>query len=907
MRRVLGLCGLLTIAFAARGQGPAADWQTITTPHFRVHYPAPYEAWAARAASRVESIRDAVTAEIGFTPDEVIDVIVSNPIADPNGVAWPILRSPRVVFYTDAPDPEEQIGAYSDWIDLLAVHEVAHVIHMSRPSRNPTRRFIEQYVLPISPITLEAPRWVLEGYATVIEGRLTGAGRPPGTMRALILRKWAAAGNMPTYDELDGDGRFLGMSMAYLAGSAYLEWLEQRSGAGSLRNLWRRMTARQQRSFDEAFTGVFGDSPDRLYGVFVAELTASAMAIHRATPDHDGDLWMETARASGDPSVSYDGTQLAMVQRERDEPPRLVVYDTSANDEEQRKYDKRIKEMLERDPEDVAPLRTSPLPRDEFNSYRAPDGGDITTPRWLRDGSAILFAHRQPDAEGYLHHDLFLWEPETGYSERLTHLADVRDADPFPDGRSAVAVRSRYGMTQLVRVDLGTGAITAITEPGFNPVAHPRLNVDGTKIAYIRHQSGAWSIVTREVASGTERVIPGYTWPEWDRKSPNDLFATWSSRGFAEVHHIAGDGSVRWLTRSTGGAFQPAPAPDGRVFFMSLEPDGFVVRVIDGANEAPAVADIDLAFVPAVAPLAARTEPFTLGRIAAGEPYGIGRQEWSTVSGVNAAVDETAIELGLRFGDILGRLSTLVIGSFGRENGQDGLAVASVWRGWPVEVAAHVFHAEDQRETREGIEVRGGWERYTPLTALRIEAGGLAGDVDLGFAAAGLALERLVGSWSADAFLAAAAETGSFDHARGSIDVEVSRGNMRFGMGYQYDVAKEGDFVEVGGLPSSIVPDSAFAKRIFDPALAAGTLRGERYNGFRAEAQLPVIPLTGFYQKHRTDLDDASLAGVTLSLSSDPFPILRVPGLDATLGAAMRVDDSEDDDIQWWIGMRWRP
>ena len=37
------------------------------------------------------------------------------------------------------------------------------------------------------------------------------------------------------------------MSMAYLLGSAYLEWLEERAGPGSLRNLWARMTARTPR------------------------------------------------------------------------------------------------------------------------------------------------------------------------------------------------------------------------------------------------------------------------------------------------------------------------------------------------------------------------------------------------------------------------------------------------------------------------------------------------------------------------------------------------------------------------------------------------------------------------------------------------------------------------------------
>ena len=39
-------------------------------------------------------------------------------------------------------------------------------------------------------------------YATVIEGRLTGAGRPSSTLRALILRQWAANGRLNSCREI---------------------------------------------------------------------------------------------------------------------------------------------------------------------------------------------------------------------------------------------------------------------------------------------------------------------------------------------------------------------------------------------------------------------------------------------------------------------------------------------------------------------------------------------------------------------------------------------------------------------------------------------------------------------------------------------------------------------------------
>ncbi|MGN6185857.1 MAG: TolB family protein, partial [Thermoanaerobaculia bacterium] len=450
MRRLSLIAVLLAmIAIDTHAQGPAHDWRTIETKHFRVHYPREFEAWAMRGAERLEPIHDAVSKEVGSTPKQVIDVLVMNPIAEPNGSAWTFLDTPRIIFWTEPPGPDEQLGAYGNWIDLLAVHEVAHVVHMLRPSRNPFERFIETSVLPLNPITLHAPRWVLEGYATLVEGRLTGAGRPSSTIRALILRQLAETGRVPTDAQLNSDPRFLGMSMAYLMGSAFLEWLEQRNGPESLRNVWARMTARQRRSFDAAFIGVFGERPDRLYGQFLAEVTASAIAVRRARALQQGVLFQETPRASGNPAVSPDGSQLAVVIRAKDKPEKLVVWSTAAADEEEKKFRERLEKVLGRDPEDVAPLRTKPLPREPKHELVMPDGGDIQNPRWSRDGKSIVFAHRAPDAEGVLHFDLYRWD--FANVTRITHLADVRDADLIDDD-TMIAVRSRDGVTELVTV-----------------------------------------------------------------------------------------------------------------------------------------------------------------------------------------------------------------------------------------------------------------------------------------------------------------------------------------------------------------------------------------------------------------------------------------------------------------------
>ena len=243
MRRA-GLAALLFLACGtAAAQGPAADWRTVETAHFRIHYPAPFAAWALHAAGEIEAIHARVTDYVGYVPARRIEVVVADPLANANGTAVPFLDRPEILLWTSAPESESSIGDYGDWMELVATHEIAHIVHLARPRNRSSAVLVLLSPAPFGPLALASPEWVTEGYATIVEGALTGSGRPGSSFRAMVLRQLAIEGKLPDYGDLDGAQGWLGGAIPYLVGSAYLEWLSDRDGKDALPRLWKRMAS----------------------------------------------------------------------------------------------------------------------------------------------------------------------------------------------------------------------------------------------------------------------------------------------------------------------------------------------------------------------------------------------------------------------------------------------------------------------------------------------------------------------------------------------------------------------------------------------------------------------------------------------------------------------------------------
>jgi hypothetical protein len=386
--------------------------------------------------------------------------------------------------------------------------------------------------------------------------------------------------------------------------------------------------------------------------------------------------------------------------------------------------------------------------------------------------------------------------------------------------------------------------------------------------------------------------------PEWSRANDGEIYFVAIAGGRMDLHVLDASGAHRPVTRSSGAAISPASSPDGRLFFMGLETEGYVVRVLSGTVVPPALPDPE--------PLPARSA-FAERALPPSQHYGTGRQEWSVITGENFAPGGTAIEAGIRLGDVIGRLDTLAMASFGRRDAPQGAAVASAWRGWPVGIAAHLFRAEEASIDLKGGELRVFRTLHFPRHRLDWNGGVLLANESRRFAFGEVTGRTRVVRPSAriDGRITLGGEAGSqWRHSRGEARVAARLAGLTFALSHERRSTSEEARISLGGLGSSIIPQSAYSGRVLDPALPPGILGGDRYDGSRAS--LYIGSATLFYQRHV--LERAfSLAGVAFETSSDPLPIINFPGFRLTAGVARILSEPLRGRTRWWFGIRYTP
>ena len=480
--------------------------QTIETEHARIHFHKDYQAFAQQVASKFEPIYADVSDRVGFEQNDKLDFLIGDDFHQANGYAIPLTAGKIVKIFSSSPRSEEALGSYSDWLDLVISHELTHKIHLSEPSRS-WRSILDSSLLDSDILNFcRYPRWVSEGYATVIETEYTEQGRVKSDYIKAMLQQWATEGELPSYDTLNGNSSYEGNRMAYYQGSAFLFWLQANYGQEKLQQLWKRSTAKIHRDFDSAFTGLFLDNPRTLYKKFVVDQTVSA----KKTPplsNNTGSLWQQNnfKVISSEPSPQQD--KLLQLEVDQKGYTTLSTFSLAENTKAKDEFIEDNKKLLEGDEYDVTNSMPEVFNREAEIVIKPSKKSRWRQARWLDDNHVLILQSQLQDNQE-LGFELAKVELTTGKVDKITQSLRLHDFTLTPDKKSVIAISHFAGFNQLIKVSLADGSYQALDSKRLNqPMDNLTLSPDGETLALMAIHKKRWQIHFYQLTTQKWQVV----------------------------------------------------------------------------------------------------------------------------------------------------------------------------------------------------------------------------------------------------------------------------------------------------------------------------------------------------------------------------------------------------------------
>lgn len=699
------------------------NWQTFETENFRVHFTPEYREWALSSAREMEVVRQLIKDQQGRVLTEKVDAYIVDPFNAANGFALPLSHKPYMALFATPAQSDSIIANSTGWQQLLVLHEYVHLVHLAQKSRSKWRNNVANWYDLFEVTQIKGERWVSEGYATLLESKLTGRGRLYNNQVEAIIQQFARQGALPSYNQLSSaNDSYMSGSMAYLVGVRYLKWLEENYGVDTLDAVWTRWSAVKDRDFEESFEGIFQDSAKNLYQRFVAEYTYKAMQQEAklATLSNEynkSKLWLDLSGYISSPSLSPSNDYLAIVETQRNDEERttkLKVYKTVKNTEKAEEFTEDSKELLAADPLDIVDKAPSVFKREVAYTLNQRNNRGINNPRWL-DNDTIIYGSSSLLSKNNLHQDLFSWHLPTNTVKQLSSNANIRRFDISKDGQYIIAERSRYGYSQIVKISLNASSLgEEITELTAKSLKHvydfPRLRptTDGSpsnSFAYISSSlNKKWQLKVRDLNSEQEQVIPlpedyqFLSFPEWSKDGQELYFVAGLNSATRLYKYNFNSKSLSAITSGEQVVTWPMVKNDNKILHLAINaqgPDVYQLDLTKANNQVITETTTSAEMTNDLADeLKLAEATITIDEsIGVQSPYGLGQQKGTiTIAQSLYSASNTMLEVGYKSGDVLSRFDWQVNASQDVfENIISGVSGVVRWQGWPIKLLGHGY------------------------------------------------------------------------------------------------------------------------------------------------------------------------------------------------------------------------
>jgi hypothetical protein len=209
------------------------DWNTSHSEYASVTYPKGYDALASRSLQIIDHVLPQLSAFFDWTPEEVIQIVLSNQTDQANGYATPIPYN-RSVLFAALPTGVSELQDYGEWFDLLILHEMTHIVHLDKAR---DWSYAPRYVFGRNVFTfsnLFQPNFFKEGLATYTETSwLNDTGRGQSAFYSMMMRTEVASGLLPL-GKVQQSTRDWPLNKAYSYGVPFYQFLDDRYGRDTI-------------------------------------------------------------------------------------------------------------------------------------------------------------------------------------------------------------------------------------------------------------------------------------------------------------------------------------------------------------------------------------------------------------------------------------------------------------------------------------------------------------------------------------------------------------------------------------------------------------------------------------------------------------------------------------------------
>lgn len=224
------VCFFSNNVFSGYSHDSSLDWYSLHSPHFHLHYHDGLEEVASETLFLAERIHDRLSQQLNWTPEDPVNLVLTDEQDFSNGSATPI-PSNLINLFVSAPDGLNSLEDHAGWMELLLTHEYTHILHLDKARRAPSwLRSVLGRNFFLFPNQFQ-PRWMIEGYATYIEtARERGVGRGQSSLFDAMMRVEVSNGIKSIYHVNQPISSWPLGTAAYLYGVHFYQFLAETYG-----------------------------------------------------------------------------------------------------------------------------------------------------------------------------------------------------------------------------------------------------------------------------------------------------------------------------------------------------------------------------------------------------------------------------------------------------------------------------------------------------------------------------------------------------------------------------------------------------------------------------------------------------------------------------------------------------